>query len=306
MNSDLSCRICQGPTNPAGSKWGSFKKQEFYLRRCPACGYAFVANPWTEYAEIYSDDYYAGQGADPLVDYHYELEHPDRTIRRYEWRGIATAVSSLMPVGRESFWLDFGCGNGGLVRYCRNRFGCRVAGFESGAIAAAAARHGVPIVTESGLEEMTGACDVVTAIEVLEHTTDPIATLRQIRRLLKPGGLFFYTTGNAAPYRDRLTEWRYVTPEIHISFFEPESLRRALVSAGFEPEFRRWLPGFTDILRFKILKNLRVRRASWLEAAAPWPVLARLAESRVQLFHHPLAWAQHSEPRERVVTPEGC
>ena len=60
--------------------------------------------------------------------------------------------------------------------------------FEEGAIATAAARHGVTILTESDLGTSAGAFDVVTAIEVLEHTADPIATLGQIRQLLKPGG----------------------------------------------------------------------------------------------------------------------
>ena len=292
MKSEFPCRICAADTAPVGTKWGHFRKREFHLRRCPECGYAFVADPWTDYAAIYSEDYYAGKGADPLVDYRYELDHPDETIRLYEWRGIARAVSSLMPIGQETAWLDFGCGNGGLVRYCRERFGCRIAGFEEGAIATAAAGHGVTILTDSDLADAAGAFDVVTAIEVLEHTADPMATLRQIRQLLKPGGLFFYTTGNAAPFRRRLTEWRYVTPEIHISFFEPETLRRALRVAGFQPESRGWLPGFTDIMRFKILKNLRTRRRSWLEKAAPWPLLARAAERQVRLFEHPVGWAQ--------------
>lgn len=288
MTPDPQCRICSGPTVAVGSLRGNFKKQEFHLRRCPACGFTFVANPWTDYAEIYSQDYYRGKGADPLVDYQYELEHPDRTIRLYEWRGVATAVSSLSPISQQSCWLDFGCGNGGLVRYCRERFGCRVIGFEEGAIAQTAARYGIPIATEAGLDEFAGRCDVVTAIEVLEHTLDPAATLRRIRRLLRPGGIFFYTTGNAAPFSRRFTEWRYVTPEIHISYFEPETLRRALISAGFVPEFHGRLPGFADIMRFKILKNLGLHRRSLLERAAPWPLLARIAEARVRLFEHPV------------------
>jgi len=283
-----ACKICGSPTVEAGTKWGRMEKREFHLRQCPRCHFGFVADPCTDYARIYSDAYYRGEGADPLVDYEFELEHPDRTIRQYEWQGIYQVVESLAPLTPDTKWLDFGCGNGGLVRFCRSKQISAV-GFEEGAIAEKARAAGIPIVHR---EELTdGSFDVITAIEVMEHVEDPIAVLRDIRRLLKPGGLFFLTTGNAAPYRDRLPSWSYVTPEIHISFFEPETLRQALMTAGFRTEFRGYLPGFTQIIRFKILKNLRVRTRSAWERALPWALLSRIADARYGVTAHPVAWA---------------
>ena len=55
-----------------------------------------------------------------------------------------------------------------------------------------------------------GSFDVVTAIEVIEHVLDPVAELRRIRALLRPGGLLFLTTGNAKPYSKRLLTWGYL------------------------------------------------------------------------------------------------
>jgi SAM-dependent methyltransferase len=188
-------------------------------------------------------------------------------------------------------WLDFGSGNGGLVRYCQKQNLCRVVGFEEGAIRDDAARHGIPFLNRDELERRVGTFDVVTAIEVLEHIENPLEALRQIRSLLRPGGVFFLTTGNAEPYRASLLDWQYVIPEIHISFYEPETLRQALLCTGFRPEFRGYLPGFTDIIRFKILKNLRIRhRATWQDLL-PWPLLARLADARYRVSSHPIAWA---------------
>ena len=292
MSDSALCKICGSSTEPAGSKQGKFIKREFLLRRCPECHFSFVDQPCLDYDLIYSDAYYAGVGADPLVDYLFELEHPRQTIRLYEWRGILAAVSSLLSVEKATEWLDFGCGNGGLVRYCREKAGCHIVGFEQGAITKAAREHGIPLLPEDQLDSFRGAFDVVTAIEVLEHVPDPLLTLRQIRGLLKPGGLFFYTTGNAKPYRGRLAEWRYVTPEIHISFFEPATLRLALTEAGFDPANSGYLPGYTDIVRFKILKNLDFRRRSALERIAPWPILSRAAARKLQLFAHPIGWAR--------------
>ncbi len=285
------CKICNSATKPIGFKTGEFRKVTFELRRCPNCGLSFVANPWTDYAAIYSEDYYAGRGADPLVDYRFELEHPSETIRFYEWRGIAAAVRSLIDLTPSTSWLDFGCGNGGLVRYCRDQGLQNVFGFEEGAIRAAAEHLGIPYLTADELNRKAGSFDVITAIEVLEHVEDPLPVLRRLRLLLRPNGLFFVTTGNARPYRRDLLQWRYVVPEIHINFYEPCTLGEALLRSGFRPDFRRNVAGFEDIIRFKILKNLGVRRRATWERTLPWPLLCRLADRLHGVTEHPVGWA---------------
>jgi hypothetical protein len=128
------CKICGEPSEKLGSKTGKLRPEPFHLFRCVMCRYAFVGNPWTDYAAIYSDAYYEGRGADPLVDYAFELEHPESTIRFYEWRGILKTVESLVKVTPQTVWLDFGCGNGGLVRWVGSKNAARISGFEEGAI----------------------------------------------------------------------------------------------------------------------------------------------------------------------------
>lgn len=287
-----ACPVCAGPTAEAGTKEGRCAGRVFHLRHCGECRFSFVADPWTDYAQIYGREYYEGRGADPSVDYMTELLHPERTVRLYEWRGIRSIVGSLREVTPATRWLDFGCGNGGLVRYCLEELGCHVVGFEEGWIGEEASARGIPVVGATELEAMRGTFDVVTMIEVLEHIPDPVDALRRVRSLLKPGGLLFLTTGNAAPYRGRLPRWRYVVPEVHVSFFEPETLGLALGKAGFRPESPTYLPGFTDVIRFKVLKNLGVRRRSPLEASLPWGVLSRLTDRRFRVSAHPVGWAE--------------
>ena len=89
----VACPICAAGTIPAGARQGRLDTRMYALRHCDACGFSFVEDPRTDFENIYSEAYYRGEGADPLVDYIYEREHSDRTIRHYEWRGIARIVA---------------------------------------------------------------------------------------------------------------------------------------------------------------------------------------------------------------------
>ena len=289
-NSGFACEICGHDTQEIGAKEGRFRKQLFHIRRCPACHFLNVADPWTEYHEVYSEAYYRGEGADPLVDYALDLERFSTTAHLYEWRGLLRAIRALMPVNDETSWLDFGCGAGGLVRYLRTE-GVKATGFEEGAIAQRARATGIPIVDSRELERLSGTFDVVTAVEVLEHVQHPLEVLALIRKMLKPGGLFFCTTGNAKRHSRHLLQWSYIIPEIHISFFEPETLAMALQKTGFRPAWPGYLPGFSDILRYKILKYLGVKQRSLAEAILPWPLISRSAQLYLKVMDHPIGWA---------------
>jgi hypothetical protein len=126
---------------------------------------------------------------------------------------------------------------------------------------------------------------------VIEHTIDPVGVLSQIRSLLKPGGLLFLTTANAEPFAVRLESWRYMTPEVHVSFFEPATLALALERAGFRTEFPGFGPGWPDMYRYKVLMSLHRKWSSPLEAAVPWRALARALDSRLRLSAQPIGWA---------------
>jgi len=295
---DSGCRLCGAATIEVGRKQSDYSQRRYTVRHCPTCRFSYVADPWTDFEKIYSTEYYAGHGADPLVDYLFELEHPNETIRNYEWAGILQVIKSLVDLKPETQWLDYGCGNGGLVRYVRQHTNCQIVGFDEGWIRDKAVMTGIPYLERAQLDACRETFDVITAIEVLEHIIDPLEVLKQIRALLKPGGLFFFTTGNAQPFRDQLLSWQYLVPDIHVSFFEPETIARALTLAGFQPEFRGFTSGFTNIIRFKILKNLRLQRRSVVERVLPWGLLARIADAQRSVTAHPIGWAVPSRSSE--------
>jgi SAM-dependent methyltransferase len=289
MMSNLLCPICGSTTAPAGHKPGRRTGRSFALQRCNACGFGFVVDPWTDYAQIYDEAYYSGHGSDPLVDYAFEFDQPTRTIRQYEWCGLAHLIAHLTPPPVKG--LDFGCGNGGLVRHLRRLGQDQIYGFDTGAWAEKARQSGLPILREEELGRHAGTFDIVTAIEVIEHVVDPLAVLRQLRGLLKPGGLLFLTTGNADAAPRDFPSWSYVQPEIHVSYFTSGALAQALRQSGFEPGSARRAPGWAEIIRFKILKNLRVRKVNPLEKILPWRVLTYLADTKYRVSALPIGRA---------------
>lgn len=283
---DGACVVCGARTDEFAAMSSAFSQRQFSLRRCDACGLVFVADPVDDDA-LYGAEYYAGQGADPLVDYLSEMSDAG-TVRTYEWRGIVRAISSLTTVDHLR-WLDFGCGLGGLVRYAREHGFGQVYGFDEGFSAQWMSDHSLPVLHRADLPPQHGTFDVVTAIEVIEHVVDPIAFLRQVALLLRPGGLFFLTTGNAEPHRKRLTRWSYVLPDVHIRYFEPRTLRVAYERVGLEPLDVGFVPGYEDIIRYKVLKTLRVRRRNLLEMVVPWRIASRLVDHRHRVTALPLA-----------------
>ena len=291
VRSAVSCRICGEDVSVVGTRYGKYAGRPFTLGRCEACGFACVTDPWLDYESIYDEAYYQGRGADPHVDYLAAVSSPATATQRYEWRGVLRRVRSLATLETTTPWLDYGCGVGGLVQYLRSEGLTDVLGFEQGWSERRLDDRNVPHLRSDELDDRRGSFEIVTAIEVLEHALDPVAELRRMRALMRPGGILFVTTGNAKPFRDKLPTWQYVTPEVHISFFEPDTLANALRAAGFEPRFPGFGPGWSDLYRAKTLRTLGVHRVNLLERSVPWRVVARALEAKLHLAEQPLGVA---------------
>lgn len=133
--------------------------------------------------------------------------------------------------------LDIGCGDGNFLKIARI-LGYQAEGLEFDAQAVAAARgEGLDVhlggLPDSGLQ--SASYDAVTLSQVIEHVHDPLASLQEAARLLRPGGMLWVATPNidAKAHRTYGPHWRGLEPPRHLVLFSAIALRRALAEAGF-------------------------------------------------------------------------
>lgn len=100
------------------------------------------------------------------------------------------------------------------------------------------------ISVEQLAEEMPGAFDAVTCLEMLEHVPDPASIVAACARLVKPGGQAFFSTINRNPkaYLFAVIGAEYLLQMLpkgthdFARFIKPSELTRWCKQAGLEPD----------------------------------------------------------------------
>ncbi|MGL4648341.1 MAG: class I SAM-dependent methyltransferase, partial [Caldilineaceae bacterium] len=100
--------------------------------------------------------------------------------------------------------------------------------------------------------------DVVTLFDVLEHLHQPTAALREVRRLLRPGGTLVLRVPNLDSWDARLfgEAWAGLDAPRHLYVYGPKTLSATLEAAGFDIE--QWdtsigsYPVFVLSMRFEM------------------------------------------------------
>jgi SAM-dependent methyltransferase len=187
----------------------------------------------------------------------YTHGHHESVLRSHRWRTAENSAAYLLPhVSSGISLLDVGCGPGTITADLATRITAgRVTALERTAEALNLARAEVDRRGLTNVDFAVGdvhaldlpddAFDVVHAHQVLQHVADPVAALREMRRVTRPGGVVAARDSDYAGFH-----WFPLVPELDewLALYQ-----RVARGNGGEPDAGRRMPawaraaGFTDV-----------------------------------------------------------
>jgi hypothetical protein len=229
LTADTPCKIC-GETAacfdamdfnravlPENYPFG-FSGVPIYYHRCSGCGLIFTRafdalqpDAWAKL--VYNAAYFA------TLDPDYQSLRP--TLNAELVRAIARAIGRSRVVG-----VDYGGGSGALSRLLRAD-GLTFASYD-------------PFDVQDPIEDRIGEFSLVSSFEVLEHTVDPLGTMRDMLRLASADAVLILSTQTSDGLVDdeRRLAWNYFGPRNgHVTIYARESLKR--IARHFALEYVR-------------------------------------------------------------------
>lgn len=239
----------------------------FRVVRCTQCG-LLRQDPRPTRATI---DFYYPPGYEP---YSVAIDEEPLWWRRFDRRyGMCKRRRAIERFCKGGHLLDVGCATGNFLYEMARTGRWQVEGVEPNAEAARYGQEHLGLIIHIG--ELTAvdlpprAYDVVTMWNVFEHLHNPMANLRVVARLLKPGGWFVFSIPNLRSWEHRLFGKYWMGWELprHLYYPSPGLMEDMLERVGLYVRDWRCLggayPSFLLSLRF------------WLEDIIGYTALTR-------------------------------
>jgi 2-polyprenyl-3-methyl-5-hydroxy-6-metoxy-1,4-benzoquinol methylase len=182
------------------------------------------------------------------------------TVRDSCLRTAQSQLHLIQEHARGTDLLDIGCAQGFFL-FSASKAGYTAKGVEVSQDAVAYARNEFGLdVEDKPFEELRFAeahFDVVTLWQVLEHVPYPLMMLKEVNRILKPGGLVVVSTPNIGgiPAKILRRKW-WDIKRLHINQFATKTLTHVLRNAGFR---NISLVSFRGFVSLSILLTMMLR-----------------------------------------------
>jgi SAM-dependent methyltransferase len=244
----------------------------FAIHRCEFC-HAWFIQPWLSAEELkrfYPAEYGRHRPSQSLEKRHYRawqhyvLENhynypskngaaPDSKARAIAFLLSFVTAKGVIPYRGAGRILDVGCG-GGSYLYRLKQWGWDTYGVEPSKVGARRAQSLGLNVKQGMLEDARfkdDFFDVVRLSNVVEHLPNPIATFREIYRILQAQGLIYLTVTNTRSLVFQLfrENWYALDTPRHVISYSPKTLNVLAEATGFEVTATNFAAGPFNFVR---------------------------------------------------------
>lgn len=171
------------------------------------------------------------------------LYNVNKDVSKQEYVTFTKYIKKFL--GNSGCILDVGCGVGNLLQELKMSTDIKCAGVE-------VSKQAATIAKENNLEVFNGPLqgadfvsekfEAVALLYVLEHVNEPLDILKEIHRVLKPGGYLFLAVPNyrylhlayESIFSKLITGSLTLHPEEHLQNFTPVTLKKIVEKAGFK------------------------------------------------------------------------
>jgi len=244
MQTNRRCPVC-------GKEKGNVSIARFpdrTYRRCSNCGIIYMnrtcPQPVEYKREYFFESYKKQYGKTYLEDFPNLLAMAKRRLK------IISKISSQKDIDpmvkevliSERVLLDIGCAYGPFLVAARED-GFSPAGIEPAQDAARYVQKSLGIPAIQGFfpncplpTPNSPPYDVITLWFVIEHFNDCLTVLPEIKKILKPGGIFAFSTPSSAGVSGRKSLLKFLenSPADHYTIWSPKMCKKALAIAGFQ------------------------------------------------------------------------